>query len=91
MKCLQDKLIEDGYMPSSTKSSGTFDKALATACGAFQLATPPLTTDGVAGPSTLAAMGIWSGKTTCTAAPVVATGRRVGRSRPGASRSPTGT
>lgn len=63
VKCLQDKLIEDGYLVS-TGSTGKFDKPTATAVRSFQLATPPLTVDGTAGPSTLAAMGIWSGKTT---------------------------
>lgn len=62
VKCLQDKLIEDGYL--NAKSTGTFDKATGDAVRAFQFATPPLPTDAIAGPSTLAAMGIWSGKTT---------------------------
>ncbi|MEP7048592.1 MAG: peptidoglycan-binding protein [Ilumatobacteraceae bacterium] len=69
VKCLQDKLIEDGFM--SGKSSGTFDKATADGLRGFQFATPPLATDGVAGPSTLAAMGIWSGKTTQQGGPIV--------------------
>jgi len=60
VKCLQDKLIEDGYLLE--KATGTFDKLTADAVRGFQFATPPLNTDGVAGPSTLAAMGIWSGK-----------------------------
>jgi peptidoglycan hydrolase-like protein with peptidoglycan-binding domain len=62
VKCLQDKLIEDGFL--NAKSTGTFDKATGDAVRAFQFATPPLPTDAIAGPSTLAAMGIWSGKTT---------------------------
>ncbi len=70
VKCLQDKLIQDGYM--SAKSTGVFDKTTADAVRGFQFATPPLPTDGVAGPSTLAAMGIWSGKTTVQGGPVVA-------------------
>ena len=69
VKCLQDKLVESGYLKAG--STGTFDKATADALRAFQLATPPLPPDGVAGPSTLAAMGIWSGKTTIQGGPVV--------------------
>lgn len=61
VKCLQDKLIQDGYLLS--KATSTFDRATADAVRAFQSATPPLAIDGTAGPSTLAAMGIWSGKT----------------------------
>ncbi|HEX3089330.1 MAG TPA: peptidoglycan-binding protein [Ilumatobacteraceae bacterium] len=72
VKCLQDKLIQDGFMPSTSKSTGTFDKATGDGLRAFQLATPPLSPDGVAGPSSLAALGIWSGKTTEQAGPVVA-------------------
>ena len=53
VKCLQDKLIQDGYLQS--KSTGTFEKSTAEALRAFQFATPPLETDGNAGPSTLAA------------------------------------
>jgi peptidoglycan hydrolase-like protein with peptidoglycan-binding domain len=70
VSCLQDKLIEDGYLVA--KSTGTFDKPTADAVRAFQFATPPLPTDGLAGPSTLAAMGIWSGKTTEQGGPVIA-------------------
>jgi peptidoglycan hydrolase-like protein with peptidoglycan-binding domain len=62
VKCLQDKLVRDGYLVAA--ATGTFDKATADALRGFQLATPPLETDGSAGPSTLAALGIWSGKTT---------------------------
>jgi peptidoglycan hydrolase-like protein with peptidoglycan-binding domain len=75
VKCLQDKLIKDGYLHD--KSTGTFDKSTAEAVRAFQLATPPLESDGSGGPSTLAAMGIWSGKTTVqggTQAPAQAPG-----------------
>lgn len=76
VKCLQDKLTKDGYM--SSPATGTFDKDTADAVRAFQFATPPLVTDGTAGPSTLAAMGIWSGKTTAQSsgqtAPVPANG-----------------
>ncbi len=68
VKCLQDKLVENGYL---TSASGTFDKATADAVREFQFATPPLPADGIAGPSTLAAMGIWSGKTTEQGGPVV--------------------
>ena len=66
VKCLQDKLVADGYL--SATPTGVFDKDTADGVRAFQLATPPLTTDGTAGPSTLAAMGIWSGKTTVAGA-----------------------
>jgi peptidoglycan hydrolase-like protein with peptidoglycan-binding domain len=62
VKCLQDKLIKDGYL-APTGSTGKFDKATSDGVRAFQVATPPLATDGTAGPSTLAALGIWSGKT----------------------------
>ncbi|MGZ4674239.1 MAG: peptidoglycan-binding domain-containing protein [Ilumatobacteraceae bacterium] len=61
VKCLQDKLIKDGYLHIA--STGKFDKVTSDAVRAFQVATPPLPPDGIAGPSTLAAMGIWSGKT----------------------------
>jgi hypothetical protein len=61
VKCLQDKLIKDGFL--LTSASGTFDKLTAEAVRGFQLA-KALGPDGIAGPSTLAALGIWSGKTT---------------------------
>lgn len=70
VKCLQDKLIQDGYLLST--ATGTYDKATSEAVRAFQSATPPLIADGTAGPSTLAAMGIWSGKTTSQGGQVVA-------------------
>lgn len=63
VKCLQDKLVKDGFLLPINATS-KYDKPTADAVRAFQLATPPLTADGVAGPSTLAAMGIWSGKVT---------------------------
>ena len=62
VQCLQDKLIQDGFLVGT--ASGTFDKATSNAVRAFQQATPPLPSDGTAGPSTLAALNIWSGKTT---------------------------
>jgi hypothetical protein len=62
VKCLQDKLVLDGYL--TLPGSGTFDKPTAEAVRSFQIATPPLAADGAAGPSTLAALGIWSGRTT---------------------------
>jgi peptidoglycan hydrolase-like protein with peptidoglycan-binding domain len=61
VKCLQDKLTQIGYL--QTTGSGSFDKTTSDAVRAFQSATPPLPTDGTAGASTLAALGIWSGKT----------------------------
>ena len=61
VKCLQDKLVKDGFL--LTKASGTYDKLTADAVRGFQLV-KALGPDGVAGPSTLAALGIWSGKTT---------------------------
>jgi peptidoglycan hydrolase-like protein with peptidoglycan-binding domain len=71
VKCLQDKLLKDGFMSST--ASGTYDKVTTDAVRAFQLATPPLGADGTAGPSTLAALGIWSGKTiTQGGGPVIA-------------------
>ena len=88
VKCLQDKLIEDGYL-APTGSTGKFDKLTAAGVRAFQIATPPLPVDGIAGPSTLAAMGIWSGKTTIqggAAIPPAAATRT--RSASGRSRSP---
>jgi len=69
VKCLQDKLKDDGYFDAP--STGAFDKGTADAVRAFQFATPPLGPDGVAGPSTLAAMGIWSGKTTEQGGPFI--------------------
>ena len=44
VKCLQDKLKEDGYFDAP--STGAFDKATSDAVRAFQFATPPLGTDG---------------------------------------------
>jgi hypothetical protein len=63
VKCLQDKLVKDGFLLPINATS-KFDKPTVDAVRAYQLATPPLTADGVAGPSTLAALGIWSGKVT---------------------------
>ena len=85
VKCLQDKLIKDGYMQD--KSTGTFDKPTSEAVRAFQLATPPLETDGSAGPSTLAAMGIWSGKTTQQGSGQAAAASRPGGPWPAGSRA----
>ena len=92
VKCLQDKLTDDGYILE--KATGMFDKAPPMRSARFQFATPPLHTDGMAGPSTLAAMGIWSGKTINRVEDRTGRGRSatpVGHGRLAASRSPTGT
>lgn len=57
--CLQKRLAELGMYRGS--ANGTFDQALADAVTSFQAIRPPLGVDGIAGPRTLAALGIWSG------------------------------
>lgn len=47
---------------SSQPITGSFDQATADAVSWFQATNPPLRVDGRAGPQTLAALGIWSGK-----------------------------
>lgn len=58
--CLQFAL---GMLHMSTQPlTGTFDQATADSVRFFQASNPPLRVDGRAGPQTLAALGIWSGK-----------------------------
>lgn len=57
--CLQKRLAELGMYRGT--ASGSFDRALSDAVREFQAIRPPLDVDGVAGPRTLAALGIWSG------------------------------
>lgn len=59
--CLQHRLIELGF--GSVTVSGSYDTATQQAVRAYQQRTPPLNVDGLAGPRTLAALGIWSGMT----------------------------
>jgi peptidoglycan hydrolase-like protein with peptidoglycan-binding domain len=61
VSCLQQRLVELGSVGLAV--SGVFDRATADAVRAYQQRTPPLSADGVAGPRTLAALGIWSGIT----------------------------
>ncbi len=60
--CLQQRLAELGA--AGLPASGAYDRATVDAVRAYQRRTPPLTADGIAGPRTLAALGIWSGITT---------------------------
>ena len=57
--CLQKRLAELGMYRG--KANGTFDQSLSDAIKSFQEIRPPLGVDGIAGPRTLAALGIWSG------------------------------
>jgi peptidoglycan hydrolase-like protein with peptidoglycan-binding domain len=59
--CLQRRLTELGLFSGSI--TGLADRTTIDGVRAFQRATPPLRVDGVAGPRTLAALGIWSGVT----------------------------
>ncbi|MEO6122909.1 MAG: peptidoglycan-binding domain-containing protein [Ilumatobacteraceae bacterium] len=61
VRCLQDSLRELGLFDGA--SNGTADVATVGALQRFQALTPPLDVDGWAGPRTLAALGIWSGRT----------------------------
>ena len=59
VSCLQEALRDVGLYNGLT--NGTADGATVEAIKAYQRDTPPLNVDGVAGPRTLAALGIWSG------------------------------
>jgi hypothetical protein len=59
--CLQRRLTVLGFYKGSI--TGLHDQATQDALRTYQKATPPLTADGVGGPRTLAALGIWSGLT----------------------------
>lgn len=61
VRCLQESLRELGLFDGAV--SGTSDDATVDALRRFQRATPPLEVDGWGGPRTLAALGIWSGRT----------------------------
>jgi peptidoglycan hydrolase-like protein with peptidoglycan-binding domain len=58
-ECVQQVLKSQGLFAGTV--DGTYGNGTRDAVIAFQLANPPLTADGVADTSTLAAMGIWSG------------------------------
>jgi peptidoglycan hydrolase-like protein with peptidoglycan-binding domain len=60
-RCLQDALRQLGLY--NGELTGTSDMATVDALVRYQLDTPPLDADGWAGPRTLAALGIWSGRT----------------------------
>ena len=59
--CLQHSLKTHGFYRGPI--SGAFDRQTADAVRLFQLRTPPLPVTGIAGPQSLAALGIWSGVT----------------------------
>lgn len=59
--CVQAALAATGLYHGPY--SGTFDRQTADALRSFQLRTPPLTVNGIGGPQTLAALGVWSGVT----------------------------
>lgn len=60
-RCLQESLRELGLYDAAI--TGVSDRATVEALKRYQIDTPPLDVDGWAGPRTLAALGIWSGKT----------------------------
>lgn len=60
-ECLQQTMKAKGLYSGPT--NGSYDQATQAAVKSFQFANPPLKPDGVAGQSTLAALGIWSGFT----------------------------
>ena len=62
VKCLQERLTELGLYRGPI--NGTNDIGTQMALLTFQRTAPPIAADGVAGPRTLAALGIWSGVTT---------------------------
>ncbi|MCU1396450.1 MAG: hypothetical protein JWM34_4878 [Ilumatobacteraceae bacterium] len=81
--CLQFAL---GMMHMSTQPlTGVFDQTTADAISWFQAGHPPLRVDGRAGAQTLAALGIWSGKTigAVASAPAVTPCRADATIRPG--------
>ena len=61
VRCLQESLRELGLYDAPV--TGTADPATVEALRQFQRATPTLDADGWGGPRTLAALGIWSGRT----------------------------
>lgn len=61
VQCLQERMNELGFYQGAV--SGVNDIATQMAIMAFQRTAPPIPVDGVAGPRTLAALGIWSGVT----------------------------
>ena len=61
VRCMQESLRELGLFDGLV--TGTNDAATVDALQRFQQATPPLEADGLGGPRTLAALGIWSGRT----------------------------
>jgi hypothetical protein len=60
--CVQQTLQQKGIYLG--KLDGSYSSTVKAAVKAFQLANPPLVANGTAGPTTLAALGIWSGFTT---------------------------
>jgi hypothetical protein len=61
VECVQQRLIELGHYQGAI--TGTNDVATQMGILSFQRTAPPIAADGIAGPRTLAAMGIWSGNT----------------------------
>ncbi len=60
-RCLQESLRELGLYNGAI--TGVSDAATVDALKRYQIGKPPLQVDGWAGPRTLAALGIWSGRT----------------------------
>ena len=60
-ECVQHTLADLGYFTGAV--DGQYGRTTQDAVKAFQLASPPIVADGVAGTQTLAALGIWSGFT----------------------------
>lgn len=61
VRCMQNSLRELGLFNAA--STGVADAATIEALEQFQAITPSVDVDGVGGPRTLAALGIWSGRT----------------------------
>ena len=60
VRCLQDALAELGLYEG--KLTGVSDSGTVEALKRYQASTRPLQPDGIAGPQTLAVLGIWSGR-----------------------------
>lgn len=66
-ECVQRRLAELGLYAGEI--DGVFGRTTVAALKVFQLDTPPLEANGIAGPGTLAALDIWSGLSTGDSAP----------------------
>lgn len=67
-ECVQQTLAAQGYFSGAV--DGNFGNDTEDALKAFQRDNPPLSADGVADSSTLAALGVWSGFNTGSGAPL---------------------